>query len=269
MTHRVAVVGHVEWVRFLQVDGAPSPGAILRSAGERLEPAGGGGAAAADLARLAGGCLLVTALGSDPLGQRIPAHLARHGVRVVGPTRAEAHRQAVTLLDPDGERTIVVVGPAQWATGAEVDPATFDDLDAVYFCKGDAPLLRAARRARVLVATARVLDVVRASGVRLDALVHSASDPSERYRDGDLLVPPALVATTDGARGGAWRTASAAGRWDPAPLPGPRLDAYGAGDSFAAGLAWALASALAPPEALALAATRGAAALCRVGAGTP
>lgn len=264
---RFAVVGHVEWVRFLAVDGALVPGAILHAGAERLEPAGGGGAAAAELARLAGACTLVTAVGSDPLGQRIAQVLARYDVRVVGPTRDEPHRQAVTLVDPAGERTIVVVGPAQSARGGEIGLHLFRDVDGVYFCKGDAALLRHARAARVLVATARVLDVVRESGVRLDALVRSASDPSEVYRDGDLAVAPRLVATTDGERGGAWRTPSAAGTWDAVPLPGPRVDAYGAGDSFAAALVVALVRGLGPQAAVDLAATRGAAALTRAGAG--
>ena len=269
MGQRVAVVGHVEWVDFLSVDGAVAPGAILRAGSGRLEPAGGGGAAAVELARLGGSCLLVTALGEDAAGQRIPGVLARSGVEVVGPTRSEPHRRAVTLVEPAGERTIVVVGPAQWATGAEVDAALFEGLDAVYFCKGDAALLRAARAARVLVATARVLDVVRASGVRLDALVRSGSDPSERYVDGDLATRPALVATTDGGRGGEWSTEDAHGCWQAAALPGPAVDTYGAGDCFAAGLAWALALGEAPQAAVDFAAIRGAAALCRAGAVAP
>jgi len=265
---RAVVVGHVEWVSFLAVDRAVAAGAILRAATARLEPAGGGGAAAAELARLAGHAVLVTALGSDLLGQQIPAALGRHGVEVVGPTRDEPHRQAVTVVDPEGERTIIVVGPAQEAHGAEVDPHLFAGVDAVYFCKGDAALLRAARQARVLVATARVLDVVREAGVTLDALVRSAHDPSERYADGDLPHAPALVATTAGAAGGHWSAGARSGRWEAAPLPGPAVDAYGAGDCFAAGLAWALAEGRAPEDALAFAALRGATAWTRPGAGT-
>ncbi len=263
----VAVVGHVEWVRFLQVDGAPSPGVILRASAERLEAGGGGGVAALELARLAGACVLVTAVGEDSLGQAIEPTFSRAGVRVVGPTRRVPHRQAITLVQPGGERTIIVIGPAQSATGPEVDPAQFEGVDAVYFCKGDAALLRAARRARVLVATARVLDVVREAGVPLDALVRSGSDPSERYAPGDLPLPPALVATTAGAQGGAWNTPHEAGSWAAAPPPGPVQDAYGAGDCFAAGLTWALSQGLSPQAAVDFAAGRGAAALCRAGVG--
>lgn len=265
---RVAVVGHVEWVRFLAVDGPPSPGAILRAPGGFLQPAGGGAVAAAELARHEGSALLVTALGEDALGQAISGSMASCGVEVVGPTRAEPHRQAITLVDPDGERTIIVVGPAQGARAEEIDPHLFRGLDAVYFCKGDAALLRLARQARVLVGTARVLDTLRESGVRLDALVRSGRDPSEVYAEGDLPTPPDLVATTDGARGGAWSTTEAAGTWQATPLPGPLVDAYGAGDCFAVGLTLGLARGLAPQEAVELGARCGAGALTRKGAGT-
>ena len=46
-----------------------------------------------------------------------------------------------------------------------------------------------------------------------------------------------------------------------APLPGPISDAYGAGDSFAAGLTYALAKGLERDDALELASRAGAAAM--------
>ena len=64
--------------------------------------------------------------------------------------------------------------------------------------------MRAARAARALVATARMLPVLREAGVELDALVGSGSDPSEEYVDGMLDPPPRLVVRTAGARGGEW-----------------------------------------------------------------
>jgi ribokinase len=123
--------------------------------------------------------------------------------------------------------------------------------------------LRAARAARVLVATARELATLQAGGVVLDALVASARDPSERYA-GELDPEPRLIARTEGASGGTYEPGG--GRWDPVPPPGPVRDAYGAGDSFAAGLAFALAEGRQPDDALAVAAEWGAAALARRGA---
>ena len=49
--------------------------------------------------------------------------------------------------------------------------------------------------------------------------------------------------------------------WEAAPLPGPRVDSYGAGDSFAAGLTYGLAEGRSPAEAATLGARCGAACL--------
>ncbi len=75
------------------------------------------------------------------------------------------------------------------------------------------------------------------------------------------------MATTEGAAGGRFTADGREGRWDPTPLPGPLKDVYGAGDCFAAGLAYALGEGRAPDEALAFAAERAAAAMTRVGLG--
>lgn len=262
---RVAVLGHVEWVRFLRVDRPVRPGVIVHACEEWEEPAGGGAVAAAELARLAGRCFFVTAVGDDERGRALPAAMARLGVDVRAPARSGASAGAVTAIDPAGERTIVVTGSRPIPRG---DDGPIGPFDAAYFCKGDADLLAAARASsRVLVATARVLPVLRAAGVRLDALVHSADDPSEPYADGDLDPAPALVVTTEGAAGGRWRAAGGeAGRWAGTPLPGPLQDTYGAGDCFAAALTHALAAGRRPSEAVDLAAARGALALTRRGA---
>jgi ribokinase len=52
-TMKTAVVGHVEWVNFLRIDRVLSPGAIALAGESWEEPAGGGGVAAVELARLA------------------------------------------------------------------------------------------------------------------------------------------------------------------------------------------------------------------------
>ncbi len=268
---RVAVVGHVEWVSFLPVDAPPHPGVITHAENGWDEAAGGGGVAAAELARLAGRAILHTVLGADALGDAAAAQLAGLGVTVAG-VRAGAQRRAITLIDPNAERTIVVIGAGVgpgMVEGSGLTEADFAGVDAVYFCKGDARALRAARAARVLVATARVLPVLQTAAVALDALVHSARDAGERYAPGDLSPPPRLVATTEGADGGRFtRLDGPSGRWAAAPTDsgGERGDAYGAGDTFAAALTFALARGDATEAALAFAATRAAAALGRRGA---
>jgi ribokinase len=126
--------------------------------------------------------------------------------------------------------------------------------------------VRTARQGSALVATSRVLSLLRAAGVELDALVGSGGDPSERYRPGDLDPPPRFAVMTAGARGGTWQEPGADPLPFPAePLPGPLGDAYGAGDSFAAGLTYALGAGMAIDEAVQLAARCGAA--CMTGRG--
>ena len=83
-------------------------------------------------------------------------------------------------------------------------------------------------------------------------------DEAERYRTGELEPEPRLVVTTSGALGG-W--AQPGGPFSAAPVPGPIEDTYGAGDCFAAGLAFALAAGLDSVDALGFAARCGAGAL--------
>lgn len=262
---KVAVVGHVEWIAFHAVEGIVAPGAILHATEAWEEPGGGGGVAAVDLARQCAACTLFAGVGSDAVGKGLVEAFAPLGVALDASVWPTAQRRGLTITGSDGERTIVIVGEAQHRLGLEA--SDLDGFDGVYLCKGDIDAVRAARAARVLVATARILPLLQQAGVPVDALVHSAVDPAEAYVPGDLVPAPTLVCTTEGARGGRWRTVDGrSGRWDPAPLPGPVRDAYGCGDSFAAGLTAALARGLDPAAACAHAATRGALALTRRGA---
>jgi ribokinase len=255
---RVAVVGHVEWVEFARVEAVPRPGEIAHAFETWEEPAGGGAVAAVQLGRLAGSCSLFTALGPDELGRRARAELTRLGVEVRAIPEAEPTRRAFTFVDDVGERTITVFGDKLRPRGGDsrLPWRELAGLDAVYFVSGDAEALHHARLARVLVATARELPTLREAGVQLDALVGSGEDEGELYKTGDLDPPPHLVVTTSGGLGG-W--VQPGGPFRPAPLPGPMVDAYGCGDSFAAGLTYALARGTAVDEAVALAARCGAA----------
>ena len=265
---RTAVVGHVEWVEFARVERVPLPGEIVQASESWAEAAGGGGVASVRLAELAGACTLFTALGRDALGEASLAQLTGLGVRVEAARHAEPQRRGFTFVDGRGERTITIIGEKHVPRGS--DPLPWPELaetDAVYFVSGDAAAVRAARQARVLVATARSLPVLQEAGVELDALVRSAGDPSERYGRGDLEPQPKLVVATSGREGGTWGTADCrAGAYPPADLPGEIEDSYGAGDSFAAGLTYALGRADAPEAAVAFAAECAAAALTRRGA---
>lgn len=261
----VAVVGHVEWIEFIRVEAVPSPGDIVHSLEDWEEPGGGGGVAAIQLQRLAGNVQLFTALGGDELGRRAREELEAQGVTVHASPTPEPQRRAYTYVDDDGERTITVLGHKLLPSG-EDGALPWEELarcDAVYFVSGDVAALRAARRARVLVATARELPTLQRGGVPLDVLVSSANDGGERYEPGDLDPAPATVITTSGSLGG-W--VQPGGPFRAAPLPGTVADAYGCGDCFAAGVAFALARGDSMDDAVALGAELGAAALTRRGA---
>ena len=79
----------------------------------------------------------------------------------------------------------------------------------------------------------------------------------ERY-EGGLEPAPRYVVRTEGARGG---TVEPGGRFPPGEAPGPVVDAYGAGDAFAAGLTYGLADGMPIERALELASRCGAAVL--------
>jgi ribokinase len=264
---RAGVVGHVEWVRFAAVDRVPEPGAIIHAESSWLEPAGGGAVAAVQLLKLAGEVDFFVAVGNDELGHLAREELERLGLRVHSATRAAPQRQAFTFVDGEGERTITLIGDKLHPLGS--DPLPWGELagiDAVYFSAGDPEALRAARRARVLVATARELPTLVEAGVQLDALVQSATDPGEAYQAGQIEPEPALVVSTRGREGGSFVAGRRSGTYVAAELPGPLADAYGAGDSFAAGLAFALARGDEAEAALAFAARCGAAAMTVRGA---
>lgn len=260
---RFAVVGHVEWVEFLRVDHIPAGGQIAHASDPFDEPAGGGGVAAVQLSRLADGSELFTALGEDEHAALTQERLRGLGVSVHAAVRDAPTRRAITLVDAAGERTITTVGDRLAAAAG--DPLPWESLssaDGVYFSAGDAGALSAARNSRVLVATPRAGDVLWRGEVRIDVLVYSDNDELEREAAGKVDPVPDLVVATRGAEGGSYRGADgSAGSWDAAPLPGPAVDSYGAGDSFAAALCWALAEGAEREGAIRVAARAGAAAI--------
>jgi ribokinase len=261
---RVAVVGHVEWVEFALVESVPAAGEIVHARETWEEAAGGGAVAAVQLARLAGECLFYTALGDDDLGHAAKRQLEELGVRIEAAWREKPQRRGFVYLDASHERTITTIGerlePRE--DDSELPWAELRSVDAVYVTAGDSGAIRLARAAKRLVATPRAMDALADAHVPIDLLVSSGKDPSEHYARGDLDPPPTIVARTAGAAGGtlAWADGRAS-RWQPAPLPGPPVDSYGSGDSFAGGLTYGLAEGDSPDRAVELGARCGAASM--------
>jgi ribokinase len=264
---RIAVVGHVEWVEFVRGDHVPAAGEIVHATDSFREPAGGGAVAAVQLARMAGSSTLLTALGSDDLEQRSRERLAELDVRVDAAIREGPTRRAHTFLDSHGERTITTIGERLEPERADpLDWSLLDGADGVYVTAGDDGALRAARGAKVLVASPRTGRALAEAGVVLDALVYSERDEFELSMARAMEPRPALLIATRGAEGGRYETSDGrSGTWKAAPLPGPIADTYGSGDTFAAAVTYGLAAGEAVESSLELAAEASASCLTRSG----
>ena len=262
----VSVVGHLEWVDFLRVDHLPVRGEVQAAHRESTHAGGGAVVAAAVLAELGADVDYFCAIGDDADGEGAVRELQGRGIGVHAARRPTGTRQVLTLLDRDGERTIVTLGERLQPQGADALAwERLQDADGVYVTAGDIGAVRWARRARILVATPRLRERLEVGDVELDAVVFSAHDRDE-VRWAQTLAPCArLMVATEGADGGRWWGTSE-GRWRAVPPPGPIRDAYGCGDSFAAGFTYGLAAGMSPAQAAEVGARCGAEMLTRVGA---
>lgn len=266
MTTRLGVVGHVEWVLFGRAPAPPAAGQIAHLADPFEEPAGGGAVAAIVLARAGAATTFWTALADDAEGAATRARMAAEGVDLRAVTRPGRQARAVTILDDAGDRTIIVSQPNAYPRADdELGWADAADCAAIYATCAEPSALVEARRAGMLVCSARQLAALRASGVRADVVVGSLGDAGEQVDVAALEDCADAIVQTDGVRGGRWQTRDAGGCWAAHPLPGDRQDAYGAGDSFAAGLTHALGHGEPLVAAIEAGAAWGAAAVCRRG----
>ena len=265
---RIAVIGHIEWALIAPSHEPLESGAIVHLYDPVEEPGGAGGVVARALAAMGAETTLFTAMGGDANAERSIALVEAEGCSVRAARFAGEQNRVTTVIDPGGERTIIVHGPNTHPTLDDAlgwgDLAAFD---ACFFTGDDPRTLVAGRGARVLTATARRLPSVIASGVELDVLCGSANDPRESYVIGDLPVRPRLCTWSEGIDGGRYLAADGTeGRWRSVAPSGPVVDTYGAGDHFMAGLTLALVRGERRDDALAFAARCGAAQLTRRGA---
>jgi ribokinase len=104
-------------------------------------------------------------------------------------------------------------------------------------------------------------------GPDIDALVFSTHDLDEKKWASRIEQRARLQVRTEGACGGRWwGSDERSGRWEAVPPPGQVRDAYGCGDSFAAGFTFALARGSSVTEAAAMGAQCGARCLTQAGA---
>lgn len=259
-------MGHVEWVDFLRVDHLPVKGEVQRTERELIQAGGGAVVAAAVLAGLGGQVDLFCAVGNDPDGDAAIAQLSGRGITVHAARREVPTRRVMTLLDPEGERTILTLGERLQPEGDDgLAWERLAEADGVYVTAGDLKAVRRARAARVLVATPRLRERLDPADVPLDALVFSGRDADEVRWAQTLERCSRLMVATQGASGGRWWGESE-GRWTAVAPRGPIRDSYGCGDAFAAGFMFGLARGAGVQQAAEVGARCGAEMLTRVGA---
>ena len=269
----LAVVGHIESVEFLAVDRWPQPGCISHAQQRLEEPAGAGAVIAVQLAQLLDRPVhFFTALGRDSVGEACVQRLQEKGVKVHVAWRDGPTRRGISLVggvgdqsgDRSGDRAITVIGDR--LTPVLSDPLPWDVLqqcDGAFITAADAALVQAARSVPVLAATPRVgLAVLESAGVQIDALIGSGLDPAELVAPGDLALSPRVQISTEGAAGGLISTGD---RYSASALPGPFVETYGCGDSFAAGVFAGLAAQWPLKTAIQLGCQLGAACATRFG----
>ncbi len=262
---KLAVVGHVEWVTFSKVNKLPTAGVICHGNEILEEPAGGGAVTAIELARLTGDSVhLITSLGNDLYGKKSAQRLEELGLKLSVAWRETPTRRGISLVAPDGERAITVIGKRLQPSSTDLLPwRELANYDGVFITATDSASIQFCRQANVLVATPRVgLKVLRDSNVKLDALIGSGLDPDEKITSANCLPAHNLRIATEGAQGGeAWP----GGRFKAFQLKSKPIDAYGCGDSFAAGVTAGLASGWSVEQSINLGAHCGAHCAARFG----
>jgi len=263
---RVAVIGHIEWAKFAHVGHVPAPGEIIHTLGTWEEVAGGGAVAAMQLAKMADECVFFTAIGDDWAGNKAVQQLTENKVTVYATKHQNVPTKEIFVyIDTRKERTITVTGNLKPSGADKSLPwEKLSEMDAIFFVSGDELALRAARASNVLVSTARILPLLEVSNIKLDAIVSSQKDSSEKYRTGAVNPTPSLIVRTNGVAGGMTGDGIS---YSAIIVPTNKLlDTYGCGDSFAAGLTFGLGKGLPVLESLTLAARCGAEAAQRRGA---
>jgi sugar/nucleoside kinase (ribokinase family) len=228
---------------FVGLEALPGPGEE-RFAGDMLRSPGGGAITAVGARRLGLTTALVAPLGDDLAGRFVRRELDAEGVILAEP---RGNRTPTTVVMPVGsERSMVTVDPGVRARAADLDPlspravaATLEQIDLVpegvcaFVTCGDddarafagrLPRVAVSRRPRALIVNRREASILTGTTTPADAAA----------RLGEMAD---IAAVTLGAEGA---VAVVDGR--PVTVDGsnaaPVLDTTGAGDLFAAALAW-------------------------------
>jgi len=255
---KLAVVGHVEWMTFVEVDKLPRAGNITRSIRHQEEAAGGGAVTAIAMSNLINQEVhFFTALGKDYLGKESYSRLKERNLKLHVAWRNEPTRKGISFIDSQAERSITVIGDRLQPNGNDELPwKTLEDFDGVFISATDAKGMNYCRAAKKVLATPRVrIEELAKANIELDALIRSALDPDENLPINKLQKKPKLIISTKGADGG---ISFPGGKYKSINTGLPLVDSYGCGDSFAAGVTTGIAAGLETKEAIKLGAKCGA-----------
>ena len=237
-----SVVGHIEWINFLKVDQLPKKGVISHSEKSLELPAGGGSVIAKTLCELTQNQIhFFTALGNDDYGDRCFKILSNMGIKLHVAWSDKPTRRGFSMIDSQGERAITVIGERLAPNYKDnLDWSILKKMDGIFITASDSAIFKMARSAPILCTTPRVgIDTINKSNVLLDGLIGSNLDPGERFSLPELSVKPKYIIKTEGEKGG---IIFPGGRYKALKNKKLKIDSYGCGDSFAAGILFGMAS---------------------------
>ena len=239
---KFAVIGHIEWINFIKVDQLPKPGLISHSKKSLEYPAGGGSVIAKKLRELTHSDVhFFTALGNDFYGNKCLNILQNMGIKLHVAWRDKATRKGFSVIDSQGERSITIIGDRLAPTHKDnLDWNILNEMDGIFITAADKEIFKKSRIAKTLCTTPRVgLNIINESRMFLDCLIGSNLDPGEVFSLNELIVKPKFVIKTEGENGG---IIFPGGRYKAIENKRKKVDSYGCGDSFAAGILYGLSS---------------------------
>ena len=239
---KFAVIGHIEWINFIKVDQLPKPGLISHSKKSLECPAGGGTVIAKRLRELTNSEVhFFTALGNDFYGKQCLNIIEKMGIKLHVAWRDKPTRKGFSLIDSYGERSITIIGDRLAPAHKDnLDWTTLNDMDGIFITAADKEIFKKARVTKALCTTPRVgLKIINESRIFLDGLIGSNLDPGEVFSLNELRLKPKFVIKTEGENGG---IVFPGGRYEAIKNKKNKIDSYGCGDSFAAGILYGFAA---------------------------
>lgn len=263
---RIAAIGLASWDTLIAVDRYPEPGGYEEVSASLSAPGGTTTNTAVALARLGAEVTLRAVIGDDELGQTMRDHLAHEGVNVAAVTvRTGEPTDTSTIIvsQQPPDRTILWHRGAMIVKGDRLDIAGLFSHDVVILDMDDMSLRRflsdlpAHTRpdVRILGTLTYLVDAGHADALdvalRCDVLVGNERQFGQLTGAGSPET--ALMTVVDRMRGAQLRTAvmsqgargctiaTQSERWELPPFLVRCIDTTGAGDAFAAGIAYGMA----------------------------